>query len=115
QALDQYEGTFIVVSHDRYLLDNVANKIWFIEDQQIKEYPGTYAEYEDWQSKRQAQSAKENREQAKNNKPKEEKKSESSPKSEPNARQEQQAKQKRIDSLNRKLSDVEKQVSESEQ
>jgi ATP-binding cassette subfamily F protein 3 len=52
QALDQFEGTFIVVSHDRYLLDNVANKIWFIEDQEIKEYPGTYAEYEDWNSKR---------------------------------------------------------------
>ena len=52
QALDQFEGTFIVVSHDRYLLDNVANKIWFIEDQVIKEYPGTYAEYEEWQSKR---------------------------------------------------------------
>lgn len=51
-ALNQYEGTFIVVSHDRYLLDNVANKIWFIEDQEIKEYPGTYAEYEEWNSKR---------------------------------------------------------------
>ena len=52
QALDQFEGTFIVVSHDRYLLDNVANKIWFIEDQIIKENPGNYAEYEEWQSKR---------------------------------------------------------------
>lgn len=52
QALKQYEGTFNVVSHDRYLLDNVANKIWFIEDQQIKEYPGTYAEYEEWNAKR---------------------------------------------------------------
>ncbi len=54
QALQQYEGTFIVVSHDRYLLDNVANKIWFIEDHKIKEYPGTYAEYEEWQIKRPA-------------------------------------------------------------
>jgi ATP-binding cassette subfamily F protein 3 len=52
QALLQYEGTFIVVSHDRYFLDNVANKIWFIEDQQIKEYPGTYQEYEVWAAKR---------------------------------------------------------------
>lgn len=51
QALQQYEGTFIVVSHDRYLLDNVANKIWYIEDQKIKEYPGTYAEYEEWRAK----------------------------------------------------------------
>ena len=48
QALQQYEGTFIVVSHDRYFLDNVANKIWFIEDQKIKQYPGTYAEYDVW-------------------------------------------------------------------
>ncbi len=52
QALQQFEGTFIAVSHDRYFLDNVANKIWWIEDQKIKEYPGTYAEYEEWMSKR---------------------------------------------------------------
>lgn len=52
QALQQFEGTFIVVSHDRYLLDEVANKIWFIEDEQIKEYPGTYKEYEEWMAKR---------------------------------------------------------------
>lgn len=52
QALQQYEGTFIAVSHDRYFLDNVANKIWFIEDKDIKEYPGTYAEYEEWNAKR---------------------------------------------------------------
>jgi len=52
QALQQYEGTLIVVSHDRYFLDKVANKIWFIEDQKIKQYPGTYVEYEEWSSKR---------------------------------------------------------------
>ncbi len=52
QALQQYEGTLIVVSHDRYFLDHVANKIWFIEDKEIKEYPGTYEEYEIWNAKR---------------------------------------------------------------
>jgi len=52
QALQQFEGTFIVVSHDRYFLDNVANKIWFIEDQLIKQYPGNYAEFDEWYSKR---------------------------------------------------------------
>lgn len=45
QALSQYEGTFVVVSHDRHFLSKVANKIWYIENQQIKEYPGTYDEY----------------------------------------------------------------------
>lgn len=52
QALQQYEGTFISVSHDRYFLDSVANKIWYIENQEIKEYPGTYREFEEWQAKR---------------------------------------------------------------
>jgi ATP-binding cassette subfamily F protein 3 len=52
QALEQYEGTFIVISHDRYFVENVATKIWFIEDFQLKEYPGTYAEYEVWQEDR---------------------------------------------------------------
>jgi len=55
QALQQYEGTLIVVSHDRYFLDNVANKIWFIEDHKIKEYPGTYQEYDEWNAKRKIQ------------------------------------------------------------
>jgi len=52
QALQQFEGSFVVVSHDRYFLENVANKIWFIEDKEIKEYPGTYQEFEEWNSKR---------------------------------------------------------------
>jgi ATP-binding cassette, subfamily F, member 3 len=44
-ALQQYEGTFVVVSHDRFFLREVANKIWYIEDGCIKEFPGTYDEY----------------------------------------------------------------------
>lgn len=52
QALQQFEGSFIVVSHDRYFLENVANKIWFIEDKEIKQYPGIYQEFEEWNSQR---------------------------------------------------------------
>ena len=50
QALQQYEGTFITVSHDRHFIKGVANKIWYIEQNEIKEYPGTYEEYEFWRS-----------------------------------------------------------------
>lgn len=50
QALQQYEGTFITVSHDRHFVKGVANKIWYIENHEIKEYPGTYEEYEFWRS-----------------------------------------------------------------
>ncbi|MFC4872712.1 ABC-F family ATP-binding cassette domain-containing protein [Negadavirga shengliensis] len=50
QALQQYEGTFVTVSHDRHFIKGVANKIWYIEDHQIKEYPGSYDEYVYWRS-----------------------------------------------------------------
>jgi ATP-binding cassette subfamily F protein 3 len=52
QALQQYQGSFVVVSHNRYFVSQVANKIWYIEDRQIKEYPGTYEEYDYWRKKR---------------------------------------------------------------
>lgn len=52
QALEQYEGTFIVVSHDRYFVSNIANKIWWIEDETIREYQGTFDEYTVWMAER---------------------------------------------------------------
>jgi ATP-binding cassette subfamily F protein 3 len=44
-------GSFVVVSHNRFFVTQVANKIWYIEDKQIKEYPGTFDEYEFWRKK----------------------------------------------------------------
>jgi ATP-binding cassette subfamily F protein 3 len=52
QALQQYQGTFVVVSHDRFFVSQIANKIWFIEDEEIKQYPGTFDEYEEWLERR---------------------------------------------------------------
>lgn len=54
QALQQYQGSFVVVSHNRHFVTQVANKIWYIEDHQIKEYPGSYDEYEYWRKKNEA-------------------------------------------------------------
>lgn len=55
QALQQYQGTFIVVSHDRYFVSQIANKIWWIENGELKEYLGTYDEYEYWRKKQEEQ------------------------------------------------------------
>ena len=46
QALQQYEGTLLVVSHNRHFISQLANKIWYIDNHALKEYPGTYAEYQ---------------------------------------------------------------------
>ena len=51
QALQQYEGSFVLVSHDRFFISEVATKIWYIQDQLIKVYPGTYAEFTVWKEK----------------------------------------------------------------
>lgn len=58
QSLQQYEGTFVVVSHDRYFVSEIANKIWWLEDGKIKEYPGTFEEYEYWRTKREEEQKK---------------------------------------------------------
>ncbi len=54
EVLNKYEGTYIVVSHDRYFLSRIANKIWYIENKELKEYPGTYHEFEVWQAEQKA-------------------------------------------------------------
>jgi ATP-binding cassette subfamily F protein 3 len=42
-TLRTYEGSFIIVSHDRYLLDNVVNRVWIMEQGAIISYRGNYS------------------------------------------------------------------------
>jgi ATP-binding cassette subfamily F protein 3 len=61
EALDRYEGSLILVSHDRYFISRSANKIWSIENGQIVEFKGGYEEWVAWNermAKQQAQQAK---------------------------------------------------------
>ena len=44
-AIEEYEGTLIFVSHDRYFVDKFATRIWELEDGTIKDYPCGYAKY----------------------------------------------------------------------
>jgi len=54
EALNKYEGSYILVSHDRYFVNKTANKIWEIEDYKIKEFVGTYDEWERWKAEKKA-------------------------------------------------------------
>ncbi len=51
EALNKYEGSYILVSHDRYFISQTANKIWEIVDYEIKEFKGTYAEWVEWKER----------------------------------------------------------------
>ena len=57
EALNKYEGTIILVSHDRFFISRIANKIWEIEDHKIVEFKGSYAEWEVWKAKREKERA----------------------------------------------------------
>ena len=44
-ALQEFTGTLIMVSHDRYLLDRVPTRIWELEGGQLRQYKGRYTDY----------------------------------------------------------------------
>jgi ATP-binding cassette subfamily F protein 3 len=51
EALTKYDGSIILVSHDRYFISKTANKIWEIEDEKIIEFKGDYNEWVEWKER----------------------------------------------------------------
>jgi ATP-binding cassette subfamily F protein 3 len=45
EILNEFEGTLLFVSHDRYFVDSLATKVWVIEDGLLIPYMGNYSEY----------------------------------------------------------------------
>ena len=46
EALSDYEGTIVFVSHDRYFIDALATRLWVIEDGLVTMHLGNYGDYE---------------------------------------------------------------------
>lgn len=44
-AVEEFEGTLLFVSHDRYFVDHFATRIWELDKQQIQDYPFGYQKY----------------------------------------------------------------------
>lgn len=44
-ALQSYEGTLLIVSHDRYLINKIADRIYFLDENGATEYIGNYDDY----------------------------------------------------------------------
>src|SRR6185295_10703494 len=51
EALNRYKGSIVLVSHDRYFISKVANKIWEIDNLKIKEFAGGYEEQVQWKKR----------------------------------------------------------------
>ena len=54
EALNKYEGSLILVSHDRYFISKVANTIWEIDEHEIKTFDGGYEEWVEWKERMKA-------------------------------------------------------------
>ena len=46
EAVEEYEGNLLFVSHDRYFIDRFASRIWMLEDGHITDFRGSYQEYQ---------------------------------------------------------------------
>jgi len=51
-ALDDYKGTLLFISHDRYFINEIAQRVVAIENLQLGDYPGTYDSYKEVINKR---------------------------------------------------------------
>ncbi|MFL7891541.1 MAG: ATP-binding cassette domain-containing protein, partial [Anaerolineales bacterium] len=47
EALDEFEGTLFVISHDRYFLDRVTDHILEIESGRLNEYIGNFSDFQE--------------------------------------------------------------------
>lgn len=46
EVLAKFDGTILLVSHDRYLINSLATQVWAIEDGEMRVYHGNYADYQ---------------------------------------------------------------------
>ena len=55
EAVEEYEGNLLFVSHDRYFIDRFATRVWVLEDRQVTDFQGSYGEYRAARERKQAQ------------------------------------------------------------
>ena len=55
EAVEDYEGNLLFVSHDRYFINRFATRIWMLEDGHITDFEGTYQEFQAARERKQAQ------------------------------------------------------------
>ena len=58
EALNRYQGSLIMVSHDRHFISKAANRIWEIDNYEIKDFAGGYEEWMEWKERKKAEAVK---------------------------------------------------------
>jgi ATP-binding cassette subfamily F protein 3 len=51
-ALEAYEGTVLLVSHDRAMLESLTSRVWVLHEHHITDFPGSFSEWEEQSKER---------------------------------------------------------------
>ena len=54
EAVEEFSGTLLFVSHDRYFIDRFANRIWTLEGGENPGFPGDYTAYQAYRERQKA-------------------------------------------------------------
>jgi ATP-binding cassette subfamily F protein 3 len=93
-ALERYDGTIVLVSHDRELLRALTNKLWILHDRHITEFAGGFGEWEEVSAERAHAASVRASEEASLRKVHERQKVAAKPKAEPLARKDARKRQR---------------------
>ncbi len=52
EAVADYTGTLLFVSHDRYFINQFATRVWMLENGSITDFDGTFEEFNAWKEKK---------------------------------------------------------------
>ena len=118
EALGDYKGTLIVVSHDRYFLDKLATRIVEVDNKKLHSYPGSYSEFWFHKKEREQKEAKENKQNKKEQPKQQQNQAASANKPLSNNAKQKLAKQEadltnKIETLEAKIEDLDKQIAEA--
>ena len=105
-AIDEYEGTLLFVSHDRYFVDKFATRVWELEDGKIRDFKCNYAKY------RSIKAHEEMNRQAKPAAPKPEKK-EKPRANDRNLDRKVRQVEREIDAMEKKMAEIDAQIEEN--
>jgi ATP-binding cassette subfamily F protein uup len=109
EYLTEYKGCLIVISHDRYFLDNIVDHLFVMQGNGVvKDFPGNYSDYRSWLDEQARQQAAEERQEAKQSAPQQKRQQlERKPKMTFKERQEFEALSKDIDLLTAEKAELE--------
>ena len=115
-AIERYDGTVVLVSHDRELLRALTTKLWILHDRHITEFPGGFAEWEEVSREREHSAKVRAAEEASLRKVHERqklaKKTADAPPSAKDERRKQRAAQRELEEVESRIEELESRVSE---